>query len=75
MKIHHHLETSYICLDTHKCKACWECVTACRQHVLGKVNLPFHKHSRVDRAERCKGCLLCVKVCPNGAVQPKGENP
>jgi len=71
MRTNDHHETGYILLDTHKCTACWECVTACPRHVLGKVDVFFHKHSRIDRAEKCKGCLRCVKACPNGAIQPK----
>ena len=23
--------------------------------------------------ERCKGCFLCVSVCPVGALKPSGE--
>jgi uncharacterized Fe-S center protein len=73
MKIHspfpRHTGTRYIRLDTGRCKACWDCVQVCPQHVLGKVDLPFHRHARIDRAEKCKGCLRCVKACPNQAIQ------
>ena len=71
MKTRRHHETDYIRLDTRGCEACWKCVDVCPQHVLGKVDLPFHKHSLVNRAEKCKGCLRCVKVCPNQAINPK----
>ncbi len=27
----------------------------------------------VMETERCKGCLLCVSVCPVGALSPSGE--
>ncbi len=60
--------TVYIGLNTQVCKACWKCVEACPEKVLGKVNLFFHKHSRVDHAEACKGCFKCVKACPHGAI-------
>jgi len=66
-----HIETLYVRLDTRQCKACWACVKACPQQVLGKVDLPFHKHAHVDRAEKCKGCQRCVKACPNGAITKK----
>jgi NAD-dependent dihydropyrimidine dehydrogenase PreA subunit len=72
MKIHfpisRHVNTPYIRLDTSLCQACWACVTACPRHVLGKIDLHFHKHARIDQPEACKGCLLCVKACPNGAI-------
>jgi uncharacterized Fe-S center protein len=44
---HHH--TDFIYLDTGKCRACWECIGSCPNGVIGKVNLPFHKHTRIDR--------------------------
>ncbi|APV44496.1 2-oxoglutarate ferredoxin oxidoreductase subunit delta [Dehalogenimonas formicexedens] len=60
--------TVYIELDTQLCKACWDCVEACPEHVIGKVNVFFHKHSRIDNSENCKGCFKCVKACPHGAI-------
>lgn len=63
-----HTETFYIHLDTSRCKACWDCIQACPQDVLGKVDLPFHRHARVDQAENCKGCLLCLDTCPHQAI-------
>lgn len=66
-----HTETPYILLNTSRCKACWDCVTVCPQHVLGKVNLPFHKHARIDRTKKCKGCLRCIKACSNHAILTK----
>lgn len=60
--------TIYIELNTRLCKACWKCIEAWPEKVLGKVDLLFHKHSRVDHAEACKGCFKCVKACPHGAI-------
>ena len=63
-----HTETPYILLDTGRCKACWVCVDVCPQHVLGKIDLRFHRHVRIDRTKKCKGCLRCLKACPNQAI-------
>ncbi len=63
-----HSETFYIRLDTSRCKACWDCVEACPQDVLGKVDFRFHRHARVDHAENCKGCFLCVDACTHQAI-------
>ncbi len=63
-----HTETLYIRLDTSRCKACWDCVQACPQGVLGKVDFRFHRHAHIDRAEDCKGCLLCLDACPHQAI-------
>jgi 2-oxoglutarate ferredoxin oxidoreductase subunit delta len=68
-----HTETRYICLDTSRCKACWDCLQICPQHVLGKVDLPFHHHARIDRAEKCKGCLRCIKACSNQAILARAK--
>ncbi|RPJ62419.1 MAG: 4Fe-4S dicluster domain-containing protein [Dehalococcoidia bacterium] len=58
----------YISLNTRLCRACWKCVEACPQGVIGKSNLPFHKHARIDKPDDCKGCLKCVKACSQQAI-------
>ncbi len=63
-----HTETLYIRLDTSRCKACWDCVQACPQDVIGKVDLRFHRHARIDRTENCEGCLLCLNACSHQAI-------
>jgi len=64
----HHTETLFISLDTSRCKACWRCVQVCPQLVFGKVDFLFHRHARIDRAENCKGCLLCLEACSHQAI-------
>jgi len=75
MKFHlpfpRHTETDYIYLNTSRCQACWVCVQACPQHVLGKIDLRFHRHAHIDQAKNCKGCLRCLKACPNQAILAK----
>ncbi|MBN1369419.1 MAG: ferredoxin family protein [Dehalococcoidaceae bacterium] len=63
-----HNETKYISINTRLCKACWECIESCPKGVIGKVNLPFHKHARIDNAEGCQGCHQCVTVCQQQAI-------
>jgi NAD-dependent dihydropyrimidine dehydrogenase PreA subunit len=63
-----HNETRYIFLDKRKCRACWECVESCPNGVIGKINLPFHQHARIDHPERCQGCRICVQACPEQAI-------
>ena len=65
-----HTNTKYIELNTHLCQACWTCVEACPNGVLGKIDIFFHKHARIDDAQACKGCLKCVKACQNQAILP-----
>jgi NAD-dependent dihydropyrimidine dehydrogenase PreA subunit len=66
--LHRHLNTKYIELNTRRCQACWKCVEACPNHVLGKAILFRHRHAHVDDADACKGCKKCVRVCENGAI-------
>jgi uncharacterized Fe-S center protein len=62
--------SEHIAIDTHVCEACGDCVEACREHALGMVSFLFHKHAKVSHADRCRGCLRCVKACQHGAIQP-----
>lgn len=62
--------TKYICADTSKCKACWDCIDECQHETLGKVNFWFHKHVVIKNAEKCRGCKSCIAVCSNGVFEP-----
>lgn len=61
-------QTGNIQIDTQKCKACWECIEVCTNNVIGRINLPWHKHARIVNGENCTGCLKCVKACEFDAV-------
>ncbi|NJK87323.1 MAG: FeS-binding protein [Bacteroidales bacterium] len=58
-----HQESAFVKLNTRKCKACWDCIAACKSNVLGKIDLPWHKHSIIANAKSCTGCFVCVKTC------------
>jgi 2-oxoglutarate ferredoxin oxidoreductase subunit delta len=60
--------TEYIQLNTANCQACWECVEACPNDVLGKLDVFFHRHVRVVAAENCAGCGACVQACRHEAI-------
>ena len=60
--------TAHIQLDPHKCQACWQCIEACPREVLGKIDLPFHKHAKIVNPDACIGCKKCVKTCQHGAM-------
>ena len=68
--------TSFIQLDTKKCIACWECITECKNNVIGRINLPWHKHSKFVNSKNCIGCLKCINVCePNALTKISSEKP
>jgi 2-oxoglutarate ferredoxin oxidoreductase subunit delta len=60
--------TAFIQLDTRKCKACWKCNDSCPNQVLGKVDLPWHKHALIIQPDECTGCLKCIKACQYEAI-------
>jgi len=65
---HEHTRTAYILLDTGKCKACWKCLEKCSNNVIGRINLPWHKHARISNDSICTGCLKCVNACAFNAL-------
>ncbi len=60
--------TDFIQLDAHHCRACWKCIEACREGVIGKISFLVHKHAVISNPEKCRGCLRCTKVCENQAI-------
>jgi NAD-dependent dihydropyrimidine dehydrogenase PreA subunit len=69
--------TAHITLDRGLCDACWECIDACPNDVLGRIKIGPHRHAVVRSPEECTGCLACVKRCTSGAltvlVEPGGD--
>ena len=63
-----HTRTAFIELDRHACQACWECIDACPNGVLSRLDFFIHRHAQVRHAELCKGCARCVRACPNDAL-------
>lgn len=65
------IQTEFIRPTGRKCQACWKCVEACPESVLGKVNFLFHKHAIIVQPDKCIGCLKCVKICEYGVITKK----
>lgn len=61
-------KTNYIQLDTRKCEACWKCMEVCPNNVMGRVNLPWHKHALLIKSDNCSGCSKCIKACKFNAI-------
>ncbi len=68
-----HTSTAFVLLDTKKCEACWECMNACSHKVIGRINLPWHKHALFINGSECVGCLTCVKICKAGAISHQSK--
>ena len=63
-----HSRSEYILLDTSKCVACWKCKKVCPNNVIGRINLPWHKHARIVNGSNCTGCLKYVNICESKAL-------
>ncbi|MCM1566196.1 MAG: 4Fe-4S binding protein [Dehalobacter sp.] len=59
---------NHITINSKLCHACWKCILSCKKNVLGKINLPFHKHVKIAHPNNCVGCYQCEKVCEYGAI-------
>ena len=68
-RVGRHTQTAFIELERSRCQACWKCVEACPNGVLGKIRFFGHRHAHVSHAEACKGCKRCVRACPNKAIR------
>ncbi|HPI20505.1 MAG TPA: FeS-binding protein [Candidatus Kapabacteria bacterium] len=69
-----HTFTDFIQLDTKKCKACWRCLDDCPKEVIGKVDLPWHKHALIVKLVACSGCFTCIDSCKNEALSIKSKD-
>jgi NAD-dependent dihydropyrimidine dehydrogenase PreA subunit len=65
-----HNQTKFIRLDSHLCEACWKCIDACSNGVIGKIDMLFglHKHAQIKQPDLCKGCKKCVQTCSTNAL-------
>lgn len=59
-------QTPYVKVDLHKCKACWKCIVACPQQVIGRISFLWHKHIILKDSDNCSGCKKCIGICPYG---------
>ena len=65
--------TPFVTLDRSRCEACWKCIAACPESVLGKIDVWLHRHTVVRNGDCCLGCLQCIKVCTTGALSVRNN--
>jgi len=58
--------TGHVWANSRNCTACWACIGACPQAVIGKVSFLWHRHIVIKKGENCNGCKKCIKTCPHG---------
>ncbi len=64
-----HIRTAFVQLNTRKCNACWKCINKCPSKAIGKIDLPWHKHALILKADKCIGCMKCINICEFGAYK------
>jgi NAD-dependent dihydropyrimidine dehydrogenase PreA subunit len=63
------MRTKFVRLNTGKCRACWNCLDVCTNNIISRINLPWHKHTKLKNNGNCTGCLKCLKTCEFGAFE------
>ena len=61
-----------IVINRDRCKACYLCIEACPNKVLGmdeKVNTLGYYPVKVNSEKDCIGCAICARVCPDIAIE------
>ena len=53
------------------CNCCWDCCGMLRPYNMGAVPLNYRSHfiATVKDPEKCKGCGVCERFCPTGAIR------
>ena len=59
----------YPVIDEKKCIHCMQCVLDCPENCIEHKN---DKRGDID-LDYCKGCGVCVKICPVGAIEMRRE--
>ena len=67
------LKSSYVVIDTERCKGCHLCIAFCPKGVLKPaphINHMGYIPAEVDekKANECTGCGICALMCPDVAV-------
>ena len=67
--------TVHIAVHTSMCTACGICAEICPNNVLQVRGPRFHRHVHIVRSQDCRGCLRCIRECPEGAIAPLLRTP
>jgi len=67
------LKSSYVVIDTERCKGCHLCIAFCPKGVLqsaSHINRMGYTPAEVkeEKAHECTGCGICAMMCPDVAI-------
>ena len=61
-----------VTIDSHLCKGCSLCITACPKGIIeigNKFNNKGYYVATITDMDKCIGCALCAKMCPDIAIK------
>lgn len=66
-------KSSYVVIDTERCKGCQLCIVFCPKGVLKPASDINHMgytpaEVNVETARDCTGCAICALMCPDVAI-------
>lgn len=66
-------KSSYVVIDTERCKGCHLCIAFCPKGVLkpaSRINRMGYTPAEVneEKARDCTGCGVCAMMCPDISV-------
>ncbi|HNU92581.1 MAG TPA: ferredoxin family protein [Spirochaetota bacterium] len=65
-----------VVVKSELCKGCDLCIVYCKKGVLASsedLNKAGYHYASPDDSKECTGCMVCVLVCPEVAIEVYGE--
>ena len=66
-------KSSYVVIDTERCKGCHLCIAFCPKEILraaDRINRMGYTPAEVEekKTNECTGCGICAMMCPDIAI-------